>query len=73
MLSVTLWRKDDVQSGVSLVYLGEAVVCEYNNEGRQTPHYFETKSQAVDFIIRSAYGLLSAGYEIFEPEEGEEV
>lgn len=66
MMSVTLWKKDKVDSGVSLLYLGDAVVCEYNNEGRQTPHYFETKSQAVEFIIKQAFALLSLGYEVYE-------
>ena len=68
MLSVTLWRENDERSGVSMVYVGDAVVQEFNYQGVPTSHYFKTKSEAVDFIIRSAYGLLSAGYKVFEDE-----
>lgn len=69
MMQVSLWREGDETSGVSLVYLGDAIAMEFNHMGKNTPHYFETKAQAVDFIIRSAYGLLSAGYQVYEPEE----
>lgn len=69
MLHVTLWRENDESSGVSLVYLGDSIAVEYDHTGKPTPHYFNTKSEAVEFIIRSAYGLLSAGYKIFENEE----
>ncbi len=64
MMSVCLW-KGTVESGVSLNYLGEAVVLESNNSGETTPHYFDDVAKAQEFIIRQAYGLLSLGYEVY--------
>lgn len=66
MLQVTLWKKDDEKSGVSLMYLGDAVAMEYDHTGKPTPHYFDTKAEAIGFIIKQAYALLSLGYEVFE-------
>lgn len=68
MMQVTLWREGDEKSGVSLVNFGEGVAVEYDSNGKPTSHYFNTNAEASDFIIRSAYGLLSAGYTVYEPE-----
>jgi hypothetical protein len=65
MMSVSLWKKDQVETGVSLVYLGDGVVLECGNEGKTEPHYFETQAEAQTFVIKQAYALLSLGYEVF--------
>lgn len=64
MMSVCLWN-GTVESGVSLSYLGEAVVLESNNSGKTTPHYFDDAGKAQEFIIKQAYALLSLGYEVY--------
>lgn len=65
MMQVTLWKKDDEKSGVSLSYIGDEVVLEFDHTGKPTPHYFDTKAEAIGFIIKQAYALLSLGYEVF--------
>lgn len=65
MMGIRLWRNGEVETGTSLVYLGEAVVLEHNNKGETTPHYFETEAKAQEFIIKQAYALLSLGYEVY--------
>lgn len=65
MMGVSLWKKDRVETGVSLMYLGDAVVLETNNSGETKPHYFEDIAEAQTFIIKQAYALLSLGYEVY--------
>jgi len=65
MMQVTLWKKDNEQSGVSLSYVGDEVVLEFDYTGKPTAHYFDTKAEAIGFIIKQAYALLSLGYEVF--------
>lgn len=64
---IALWRDEDIETSVRLMYAGDAVVLESKgSEGSPLAHYFETRAEALDFMIRSAYALLSLGYKVVE-------
>lgn len=64
-MDITLWRDDEVESAVSLIYIGDDVVLETDGAGNPTPHYFDNTPDAKSFIIKQAYALLSLGYEVY--------
>jgi len=66
MDGVALWRNEDIDSVVRMMYVGDATVLEAQGSGGPQAHYFETKSESVEFMIRSAYALLSLGYKVVE-------
>ncbi|AXG66260.1 hypothetical protein SEA_ANNADREAMY_173 [Streptomyces phage Annadreamy] len=60
---VTLWKDKDESTGITLHYAGDATVLESSILPIKA-HYFETNSEAKEFIIKQAYALLSLGYEV---------
>lgn len=64
-MGISLWRDGQIESAVSLVYIGDDVVLETDGLGKPTPHYFDNTPDAKAFIIRQAYALLSLGYEVY--------
>lgn len=63
-MNVILWRDNEVGSAQRLDFIGDAIVLETVGDGKPKPHYFDADSQAIEFIIKSAYALLSLGYEV---------
>lgn len=65
MIGVSLWKKDQVETGISMICIGEFTVLEHDSKGNTIPHVFESEALAVEFIIKQAYGLLCLGYEVY--------
>lgn len=64
-MNVILWKDKQLDSCVRLRFVGDAVVLEQSgNDPAIKSHYFDLDSQAIEFIIRQSYGLLSLGYEV---------
>jgi hypothetical protein len=65
---VTLWKDKDESTGTTLDFVGDATVLE-SSIGPIKAHYFQTNSEAKEFIIKQAYALLSLGYEVFDDSD----
>jgi hypothetical protein len=63
-MNIVLWKNEDVATSVGLHYAGDAIVLERNGEDPIKPHYFEKNGEAIEFIIKQTYALLSLGYEV---------
>lgn len=63
-MTITLWRDEDPQTGVTLMNIGDGVVLECPPGGPPRPHYLGGRVEADEFVIRQAYALLSMGYRV---------
>jgi hypothetical protein len=69
-MNITLWKNGDNQSGITLDYVGDAIVLESSINPIKA-HYFKTSGEAKEFIIKQACALLSLGYEVFANDSEE--
>ncbi len=67
MDGIALWRDEDIDTIVRMMYVGASTILESKgSDGRPVAHYFATKSESIEFMVKSAYALLSLGYKVVE-------